>query len=156
MCFTYQFLHNNSMGLSSSSFLKLRNLHSMKFTRFTLPWCLNLKVHVPEMCVSLQTQNYCPCHHSIQTQHKLQLHSGGEKETEVKDRKTFLKIILKRHSPGDCLSKSSDIPCASFLLGNELYRRLALCYTCKAARLLFVLGSMIRDYVTHHLLHCTS
>lgn len=51
-CFTYQFLRNNSMDLSSSSFLKFRNLYSMKLTCSNLPWCLNLKGHVPEICVS--------------------------------------------------------------------------------------------------------
>lgn len=36
-CFTYQFLRNNSMDLSSSSFLKFRNLYSMKLTWSNVP-----------------------------------------------------------------------------------------------------------------------
>lgn len=104
------------------------------------------------VCVT-STQNYCPCPHSIQTQHRLQLHTGGKKDTRTEKPSIKSGVILNTLSLGDCLS---DTPLASLLLGNELYKRLALCYTCKAARLLFVLGSVIRDYVTHDLLLCTS
>lgn len=120
LCFTYQFLHNNSMGLSSFSFLKLRNLHSMKLTCSNLPWCLNLKVHVPKLCVSylLRITALVIAAFRHNTNFSCIVGEGRRQKWRTENPPLKLGVILNRLSLGDCLSRELRYPTCLLVLGK--------------------------------------